>query len=80
MSFLTLFSMMKIFRYVFWSSQHGPQEPAAGGVARLVSVASLVGLGIVLGLGATWTLPYATLAAEQLLDPQAYIAAVLKEP
>jgi len=76
-SFLTLFSMMKIFRYAFWSEQAGPQSYEPGAAARTVAVTSLVGLGIALGLGATWAMPYAVLAAEQLVDPSAYIATVL---
>ncbi len=75
--FLTLFSMMKIFRYAFWSPEQVPFSGRGGHATRLVSITILVGLGIVLGLGAGFAMPYATIAAEQLIDPSAYIAAVL---
>ena len=76
-SFLTLYSMIKIFRYVFWNVQQGPDEPQPGGGARVAAVATLVVTGVALGLGATWAVPYATMAADQLIDPTAYIEAVL---
>ena len=78
-SFLTLFSMMKIFRYVFWQEEEQAGTAVAGGRVRLASILILVALGAALGLGASWTMPYAELAAEQLLDRSAYIAAVLGE-
>ena len=76
-SFLTLFSMMKVYRYVFWGTPHGRKRAQSGERARVTSVALLVGLGIALALGAAWTIPYAELAAQQLLDPEAYVSAVL---
>ena len=76
-SFLTLYSMIKIFRYAFWNVRQGPDEPQPGGTARIAAVALLVGTGVVLGLGASWAVPYATMAADQLIDPSAYINAVL---
>jgi multicomponent Na+:H+ antiporter subunit D len=76
-SFLTLFSMMKIFRYGFWRPVPAEDQPEPGNGARVLAVAALVGLGIFLGLGAAWAFPYARLAAEQLLDPALYITAVL---
>ncbi len=77
-SFLTLFSMMKIYRYAFWCEEGLPAGEAPGYRARLVSIAVLVALGIALGLGAQTAMPYARIAAEQLLDPSAYVAAVLR--
>ena len=76
-SFLTLFSMMKVYRYVFWGTPHGRRQVESGERARVASVALLVGLGVALALGAAWTIPYAELAAQQLLAPEAYVAAVL---
>jgi multicomponent Na+:H+ antiporter subunit D len=76
-SFLTLFSMMKIFRYGFWRNSEGPDLDETGGLARLVAIAVLVGAGALLGLGAYWVIPYAETAAEQLLDKTAYVEAVL---
>ena len=76
-SFLTLFSMMKIFRYGFWRSSESVDLDESGAGMRIVATSILVGTGIALGLGAFWALPYAELAAEQLLDTSAYIEAVL---
>lgn len=78
-SFLTLFSMMKIFRYGFWRDESSPQVATSGGAVRATAIASLVLLGVAMGLGAEWGLPYAELAAEQLADRDGYIAAVLGE-
>ena len=76
-SFLTLFSMMKVYRYVFWGVPRGLDAHDGGEGARVASVFLLVGLGVILGLGAGWAMPYAELAAHQLLDTEAYVAAVL---
>lgn len=78
-SFLTLFSMMKIFRYAFWSPQETEFTPSTGNGYRLAGIAVLVGLGIALGLGGTVGMTYAQIAAEQLLHPELYIQAVLGE-
>ncbi len=79
-SFLTLFSMMKIFRYVFWREEGLPRIEEGGNRARLLSIAVLVLLGVAMGLGASVVMPYAETAAEQILNPQLYVAAVLGEP
>ncbi len=76
-SFLTLYSMIKIFRYGFWSERHSDDRETPGGMPRVAAVAVLVGAGVVLGLAGTLAMPYATLAAEQLLDTRAYVDAVL---
>jgi multicomponent Na+:H+ antiporter subunit D len=76
-SFLTLFSMMKIFRYAFWRDREGEELETTGNPQRILAIGVLVALGIVLGLGAAWMLPYAELAATQLLDTESYIEAVL---
>ncbi len=78
-SFLTLFSMMKIFRFVFWGVTNKEHPPVQGlGYLSLVPpVAILVVLSVFFGLNAEWIMGVATASAEQLLDPQAYIQAVL---
>ena len=76
-SFLTLYSMIKIFRYGFWNEQQSQDQDTPGGMPRVAAVATLVGAGVVLGLAGTLAMPYATLAAEQLLDTRAYVDAVL---
>jgi multicomponent Na+:H+ antiporter subunit D len=78
-SFLTLFSMMKIFRYAFWRSEQIPATPQPGNWARLGSLGSLLLIGVMLGLGAEAVLPYTHIAAEQLLNPAGYVEAVLRE-
>lgn len=77
-SFLTLFSMMKIFRYAFWSPVPEREEITTGATARLVPVTLLVAAFVILGLGGGGFMPYVDMAAEQLLDPSIYIAAVLR--
>jgi multicomponent Na+:H+ antiporter subunit D len=76
-SFLTLFSMMKIFRYGFWREAEGETFEVTGTTARIVAVSILVGSGIVLGIGAASALPYAEIAADQILDTTQYVNAVL---
>jgi multicomponent Na+:H+ antiporter subunit D len=76
-SFLTLFSMMKIFRYGFWREAVTGNIQAPGRIARICAVGVLVASGIALGLGAATALPYAEVAADQLLDTGPYIRAVL---
>lgn len=78
-SFFTLFSMMKIQFWVFW----GPSRPTgagddAGRISGLLSpAAALVLLSAYLGVGAQWALGMMQGAADQLVDPQPYIRAVL---
>ncbi len=76
-SFLTLFSMMKIFRYAFWRPQELERLTVHGAKARLSAITALVGAGVVLGLGGGLAMPYAQLAADQLLDVDGYVRAVL---
>lgn len=78
-SFLTLFSMMKIFRYAFWREEGAPHIATSGNGIRMATIAVLLLLGVGLGLGAERAMPYAQTAAEQLLDPAQYVAAVIPE-
>ena len=80
-SLLTLLSMLKIWSYGFWSPAAGRHvtEPArrpntAGG---MVAVALLVGVALSMGLAAQSYLNVAKMAAESLVNPRPYIAAVL---
>lgn len=80
-SLLTLFSMIKIFRHAFWG------EPSlAGGEGReprdryrrlLLPVSGLLVFTVIMGFGAEYILGYAVQAAEQLMNPNLYIQAVL---
>jgi multicomponent Na+:H+ antiporter subunit D len=83
-SLLTLYSLMKVWAAVFWGS---PPEPAAatpegglrlgGPVLMVVPTAALV-LGVVaMGLAAGPVYDFCLRAAADLLDPRAYISAVL---
>lgn len=81
-SLLTLFSMAKIWAGVFWGSA-AEGEPR-GGPARLRSplpmtaaTGALVALSLVIALSAGPLYAYSEAAAADLLDPGAYIGAVL---
>jgi multicomponent Na+:H+ antiporter subunit D len=77
---LTLFSMIKIFQYVFWGKQKHTEEQAKIKVGKLLlPIAPLVALTIILGLGAEPIFQYSMDVAEQILDPSIYIESVLKE-
>jgi multicomponent Na+:H+ antiporter subunit D len=79
-SLLILWSVMRIFMFGFWGDPSQSQQAASVSTrGMLMPSALLVGISVVLGLGAEWFLPYFQLAAEQLMDPSIYIEAVLKE-
>jgi len=87
---LTLYSMIKIWLEAFWKPV--PEEGSAYGGAVPVTLSRLrfaVMLTPIVGLAAMtmtigiWTEPFVALAgdaAAQLLDPRAYIAAVMGAP
>jgi multicomponent Na+:H+ antiporter subunit D len=81
---LTLFSMIKIWAEVFWKPAPAPKEPGGkalvGGqvsVWMLAPVLVLAGITLVLGLCMEPVIRFAEIAAGQLLDPRAYVTAVL---
>ncbi|MFA5537216.1 MAG: Na+/H+ antiporter subunit D [Bacillota bacterium] len=78
-SFLTLFSMMKIWRFAFWGTTPEGVTPLRGKAywKLLPPAAILMVLTIVIGLNAQFFLKYITVAADQLMNPQIYIKAVL---
>jgi multicomponent Na+:H+ antiporter subunit D len=81
-SLLTLFSMTKIWAEAFWKEHPQPEHPFARLAPQtlrplLVPVVTLAALTIVLGLAAEPAFGLATDAAAQLLDPAAYMRAVL---
>lgn len=82
-SFLTLFSMIKIFRMVYWGPQDGLTEEQINRLPayrRLVGPgAALVAVGLILGLGGMYFVDYADAAAQWLLNPAWYIEGVLGE-
>jgi len=77
-SFLTLYSMMKIYRYVFWREETETAIVVPGEPVRTFAIASLVTLSLVMGLGGALLLPYVEIAAAQLLDPAAWGTVVLE--
>ncbi|SDY50230.1 multicomponent Na+:H+ antiporter subunit D [Evansella caseinilytica] len=78
---LTLFSMMKIFIYVFWGSPSLSEEETKKTKLGplLLPIVPLVALSIAMGLGAEPIFSFSTQVADQLLDPSIYINSVLKE-
>jgi multicomponent Na+:H+ antiporter subunit D len=80
-SLLTLFSMTKIWAQVFWKDAPGDGTDNPLGKAALwsfgVPVATLAILTIAVGLGFEPMLQLSLRASEQLLDPTAYVIAVL---
>jgi len=85
-SLLTLFSMLKIWNEAFWKSPPLPTlmpgEEGSGGQdarlsLRLLPIGLLATVSIALGLGAGPLFALALRAGEQLLNPAAYIQAVL---
>jgi multicomponent Na+:H+ antiporter subunit D len=85
---LTLFSMIKIWNEAFWKNAPDDAElepvevrqPAgsAGLPYMYAPVVALVAIIIALGLAAGPLYEMATVAGEQLIDPDAYIAAVME--
>jgi len=77
-SLLTLFSMIKIWNEVFWKPLPNPQsEGRSLNRMMLMPIGLLALLSIGLGLGAESVYALTWRAAEQLLNPTVYMAAVL---
>lgn len=78
---LTLFSMLKIFIYVFWRKPTMSAEEAStkktGGL--LAPIIPLIVLTIVLGLAAEPMMKYCLDIANQLLDPSRYVDATFNK-
>jgi multicomponent Na+:H+ antiporter subunit D len=79
-SLLTLFSMAKIWREVFWKPAPEGTPPPAGGVASLIApVVALALFTIAIGFGAEPALRLSVDAAAQLTDSSGYLRAVMGE-
>lgn len=80
-SFLTLFSMIKIFRMVYWGPKDGLSEvqmKTLPAYKQLIAPgAALVAVGLALGLGGMYLVDYADAASQWLLNPAWYIEGVL---
>ena len=76
---LTLFSMLKIWNGAFWENDASrPVHLEDGRWRGMTAVgAGMVGLSLVIGLGAEWFLRVAFEAARQLMDRTAYIEFML---
>jgi multicomponent Na+:H+ antiporter subunit D len=76
---LTLYSMVKIWNEAFWKDSpddwHSPERPVP--VAMMVPSVALAACTVAFGLFPGVFFSYAELAAEQLVEPAAYIEAVL---
>lgn len=75
-SFLTLYSMVKIWNYAFWG-RPSRATPAAPYRALMVPTAALVAGTIVIGFAAQPFLRLAGDAAHEITEPRAYVTAVL---
>lgn len=81
-SLLTLFSMLKLWSEAFWKRAPGTAT-AGGGEATLrlrgwlIPIVFLAAITVILGIGAGPAFTLALRAGEQLMNPTAYIQAVL---
>ncbi|MEM7644659.1 MAG: Na+/H+ antiporter subunit D, partial [Pseudomonadota bacterium] len=81
----TIYSMTKIWGSAFWKPHPDGTVPALGDMpgddrrALIVPIAGLAILTIIIGLFPQQFIEVATRAAEELLDPTAYLTAVLGE-
>ncbi len=77
---LTLFSMGKIWAYAFWRAPREGVVRRPIGWRRLGPIAGLAAVTVFIGLNAEPLVAFAIGAAEQLVDPSDYIAALLPGP
>jgi multicomponent Na+:H+ antiporter subunit D len=79
-SLLVLYSVLKVFTTAFWGEEKeipGTARRSAKGL--LYPAAAFLLLSLLFGLGTEWVSPYVNQTAENLLNPEKYIEAVLKE-
>jgi multicomponent Na+:H+ antiporter subunit D len=78
---LTLFSVTRLWTEAFWKPMPGDAAAGAGRLAPLlVPVGALAAMTVAIGLGAEPVFALARVAAEQLLDREGYVRAVLGGP
>ncbi|WP_428908879.1 Na+/H+ antiporter subunit D [Niallia sp. Krafla_26] len=76
-SLMVLYSVMKIFMNVFWGETTISTDMERGTTKGvMLSIVLLTAATIILGLGAEGVIEYIQIAAQDLLDPNAYIHAV----
>ncbi len=76
-SFYTLASMLKVWRFAFDAP---PAADRRGSLGTVIPLLGLVALSVVLALAAGPVFSYAEATADQLLDADAYVAAVAEVP
>jgi multicomponent Na+:H+ antiporter subunit D len=76
-SLLTLFSMTKIWTQAFWAPAATPRTEQRPPVTMLAPIVWLALITVVLGLSAESLVEFSSRAAQGLMDPGAYLAAVL---
>lgn len=81
-SLLTLYSMVKIWNEAFWKEnmEHDTSPTPADGAWKTIiaSTAMLAVISVLMGVGASPVFELALRAGEQLMNPSAYIQAVLE--
>lgn len=82
-SFLTLFSMIKIFRMAYWGPKDALTDEQMNRLPRYRRLigpgAALVSIGLIFGLGAEQIIDYTNTASVWLLNPAWYVESVLGE-
>lgn len=82
---MTIFSMTKIWAAAFWSPHPAGLQPSLASLssrertALILPIAALATLTCIIGFFPQPFVAYAETSAQQLLDPSAYVAAVLGE-
>nr|WP_281494207.1 Na+/H+ antiporter subunit D [Jannaschia sp. S6380] len=82
---MTIYSMTKIWGRAFWAPHPGGQVPtlaslpASARLSLLLPIVGLAAITVLIGLFPEPFVAVATRAAEELLDPSAYLTAVLGE-
>lgn len=80
---IVLLSSIRIFVYAFWGEAVSypivPKQEKGFYRKAMIPTTFLVSISILYGVGAEWTMPYLSDASNLLLNPSAYIDAVLKE-
>lgn len=83
-SLLTIFSMMKLWNEAFWKKRPENETGELAAIEKerwttmLVPISILAAITVAIGLGASPTFALALRAGEQLMNPAAYIQAVLE--
>ena len=83
MGLLTIYSMTKIWSEAFWTPHPDKIKPTLSRLTRaerwrlLTPIAGLATLTVIIGLYPEPFVQFAERTATQLLDPSAYVAAVL---